>query len=189
MDTRERILDVAQDLFARAGYDNTGLAQIAQEVGITKPAIYYHFHSKEELFAGLLARFATNVQLMLAPVLASGSPEEQLNWLIRGYIGIVWERYDLAQVISSEFFGKGTAVLGPLATRVQELVLQPIERILELGIEAAAFRPVDPHLTALSVFGAIHAYLGEYRLRGRTTPPEVFADHTVALILEGLRRA
>jgi hypothetical protein len=91
-------------------------------------------------------------------------------------------------VISSEFFGKGTAVLGPLATRVQEQVLQPIERILQLGINSAAFRPVDPSLTALSIFGAIQAYLGEYRLSGRTTPPSAFADHTVAFVLGGLRR-
>jgi hypothetical protein len=125
---------------------------------------------------------------MLEPILASGSPEQQLGSLVRGYLEVMRDRYDVAQVISREFFGEGTAVFGPLATRVQEQLLFPIERVTQLGIDSGVFRAVDPRLTALSVLGAIHAYLAEYRLVGRTTPVDVFADHTISLVLGGLRR-
>ena len=50
-DTRERILDAALDLFIEQGYDKTSLREIAERVGVTKAALYYHFESKEEIFA------------------------------------------------------------------------------------------------------------------------------------------
>jgi len=53
-DTRERILDVATDLFIEIGYDKTSLREIAERVGVTKPALYYHFESKEAIFRTLL---------------------------------------------------------------------------------------------------------------------------------------
>ena len=46
-DTRERILDTALDMFIERGYDKTSLREIAERVGVTKPALYYHFSSKE----------------------------------------------------------------------------------------------------------------------------------------------
>ncbi len=186
IDTRERILETAQDLFARLGYEKTGLAQIAGQVGITKPAIYYYFHSKEELLAALLERFSADVRRVLEPILATGTPEEQLASLIHCYVGVLRERYDLAQVISREFFGEGTEVLGPLATRVQEQLILPIDRVVRRGVDTSAFRAVDPRLAALSILGTIHAYLAEYRLTGATTAVDAFADHTVAFVLEGL---
>ena len=51
-DTRQRILDVALDLFTEQGYDGTSLREIAEQLGITKAAIYYHFESKEDILDG-----------------------------------------------------------------------------------------------------------------------------------------
>lgn len=52
--TRALILDAAEELFANAGYNATSLSQVAERVGITQPAILYHFPSKEALLLGLL---------------------------------------------------------------------------------------------------------------------------------------
>ena len=43
--TRERILDIALELFTERGYDKTSLRQIAEQLGFSKAAIYYHFAS------------------------------------------------------------------------------------------------------------------------------------------------
>ena len=53
-DTRERILAVAQDLFIKQGYDKVSLREVAEQVGVTKAALYYHFASKEELLKTLV---------------------------------------------------------------------------------------------------------------------------------------
>jgi AcrR family transcriptional regulator len=54
--TRERILDVALDLFTEQGFDGTSMREIAEQLHISKPAIYYHFASKEEILMALHMR-------------------------------------------------------------------------------------------------------------------------------------
>ncbi|MEL6346246.1 MAG: TetR/AcrR family transcriptional regulator [Myxococcota bacterium] len=49
-DLRERILQEATTLFANQGYAATSMRTVAEAVGCTKPALYYHFSNKEELF-------------------------------------------------------------------------------------------------------------------------------------------
>jgi AcrR family transcriptional regulator len=55
-DTRERILDVALDLFTEQGYDGTSLREIAEQLGVTKAALYYHFESKDDILMALHMR-------------------------------------------------------------------------------------------------------------------------------------
>ena len=54
--TRERILDIALELFSSQGYDKTSLREIAERLGFSKAAIYYHFASKEEILLALHLR-------------------------------------------------------------------------------------------------------------------------------------
>jgi AcrR family transcriptional regulator len=54
--TRERILDVALELFTGQGYDKTSLRDIAERLGITKAALYYYFERKEEILLELHLR-------------------------------------------------------------------------------------------------------------------------------------
>jgi AcrR family transcriptional regulator len=53
--TRERILAVALTLFADKGYDATSMREIAEQLGITKAALYYHFDSKADIVRTMLA--------------------------------------------------------------------------------------------------------------------------------------
>ena len=53
-DTRRRIQDVARELFSEKGVQRTSLQDIAGRLGITKPALYYHFSSREELVRSIL---------------------------------------------------------------------------------------------------------------------------------------
>jgi AcrR family transcriptional regulator len=54
--TQERILDVALELFNEQGYDKTSLREIAQRLGVTKAALYYHFARKEDILLALHLR-------------------------------------------------------------------------------------------------------------------------------------
>ncbi|MCZ9346480.1 TetR/AcrR family transcriptional regulator [Streptomyces sp. TRM76130] len=52
-DTRQRIQDVALELFAEQGYEKTSLREIAERLEVTKAALYYHFKTKEEILVSL----------------------------------------------------------------------------------------------------------------------------------------
>jgi AcrR family transcriptional regulator len=54
--TRERILDIALELFTEHGYDKTSLRDIAERLGTTKAALYYHFKSKSDILLELHLR-------------------------------------------------------------------------------------------------------------------------------------
>jgi AcrR family transcriptional regulator len=54
--TRERILDVALDLFIEKGFDGTSLREIAERLGFTKAALYYHYASKDDILMALHMR-------------------------------------------------------------------------------------------------------------------------------------
>lgn len=54
MDTKRRIQDAARALFAEKGVHRTSLQEIADRLGITKPALYYHFRSREELVRSIV---------------------------------------------------------------------------------------------------------------------------------------
>lgn len=53
-DTRTRIQAVALELFTEQGYDATSLREIAERLGVTKAALYYHFKSKEEIVESMM---------------------------------------------------------------------------------------------------------------------------------------
>jgi AcrR family transcriptional regulator len=54
--TRERILDIALELFTERGYDKTSIRDIAERLGTTKAALYYHFKSKADILLELHLR-------------------------------------------------------------------------------------------------------------------------------------
>ncbi|MEV0089917.1 helix-turn-helix domain-containing protein [Streptomyces sp. NPDC050738] len=51
--TRQRIQDVALELFAEQGYEKTSLREIAEKLDVTKAALYYHFKTKEDILISL----------------------------------------------------------------------------------------------------------------------------------------
>ena len=56
LETRHRILDVAERVFSERGVTRTSLADIAKAAGVTRGAIYWHFADKADLFCSMVAR-------------------------------------------------------------------------------------------------------------------------------------
>ncbi len=66
--TRREILDTAMRLFVDQGYDKTSLREIAESVGVTKAALYYHFRTKDDIVRGALQDYY-------------GSVDDVVDWL------------------------------------------------------------------------------------------------------------
>ncbi|WP_326698193.1 TetR/AcrR family transcriptional regulator [Streptomyces sp. NBC_01754] len=64
--TRQRIQDVALDLFAEQGYDKTSLREIAERLDVTKAALYYHFKTKEDILEGIFEDMNRPIEELLA---------------------------------------------------------------------------------------------------------------------------
>lgn len=74
-DLKARLLLSALSHFAAKGYDGVQVKEVAEEAGVSKPTLYYHFGSKEGLFRQLclvaLASMAVRIQTMVEPFLAA----------------------------------------------------------------------------------------------------------------------
>ncbi len=68
-DTRDRILDAAEDIFNEKGYSQTSLNEIAQAAGMTRGAIYWHFKDKGDLFCAMCERRRGSFRAPLEKVL------------------------------------------------------------------------------------------------------------------------
>ena len=78
--TRERILEVALDLFVRKGYAGTSLREIAAELGFSKAALYYHYESKQDILLALHLRVHSLTDEAL-PLLQTGNAVDDGTWL------------------------------------------------------------------------------------------------------------
>ncbi len=88
--TRERILAIAQDLFCSRSYAGTSMADIAERLGTSKAALYYHFRSKEDILDALLTEPAAALSAVAdraARKRPRATPEELLGGLIDLFAG------------------------------------------------------------------------------------------------------
>jgi len=79
-DTRQRLLDIAEQLFAERGFYGVSIAAIASEVGFTKQGLLHYFNSKEKLYGAIVQRISDDFQDHQREALqASEDPVERLK--------------------------------------------------------------------------------------------------------------
>ena len=83
--TRQQILETARRLFAERGYDATSLQMIADEMGLTKAAVYYHFRAKSELRDAIRLPGVQRLEALLDDAAATRGRRARLEFLVSGY--------------------------------------------------------------------------------------------------------
>jgi AcrR family transcriptional regulator len=149
-DTRTRIQDVALDLFIEQGYEATSLREIAEKLGVTKAALYYHFKTKEDIVASLVdIRMATMDELI---AWAKDRPRtvENRRELVRRYAAdLVQSRHHQMM----RFFERNQTSLrdNPAIEKMRDRMLAMLEFLTEPGAP-----PTEQLKSSLAIF-AIHA--------------------------------
>lgn len=130
--TRERILDIALDLFIRKGYAETSLREIAAELGFSKAALYYHFESKQDILLTLHMRMHGLTDGVLPMLQAKADAGDIWERLIDRLIGLALQNRRLIE----------------LHLRNQEAVAE-IHRDAALGKHGPVRHDVDQYLLGL----------------------------------------
>ena len=92
LSTREQILSVSTQLFARHGYDRVTMRDISTAVGVTLPTIYHHFKDKENLYREVeLESYGGMKNRLLSALEDDASPELRLRAFIRELFDILHE--------------------------------------------------------------------------------------------------
>ncbi|GAB3948303.1 hypothetical protein GCM10029976_079190 [Kribbella albertanoniae] len=88
-DTKAAIHRAALDLFSAQGYEKTSLREIAEQVGITKASLYYHYSSKQELLRAIIGTFVDDLRQVMARAEGLEWSREAEQELLSAYLDVV----------------------------------------------------------------------------------------------------
>src|SRR5512141_3202105 len=102
-DLRRAILEAAKHLFIEQGYHGLSMRQIAEAVGVSKAALYYHFRDKEELFLAILEIYLDEIEAIIDRVEAEGTTcRQQITALVDAILSQPAEQRAVTRVASQE---------------------------------------------------------------------------------------
>jgi TetR/AcrR family transcriptional regulator len=167
--SRDKILDCAESLFARRGFAGTGLAEVAEHVGLGKSSLFHHFHSKAELYAAVVARILALIEERLMRALAAGGTAvDRLDRWIDVLVDLLAEHRTYARILLRSLF-EDDELTGELpeereANEIIRRIVAAGAALLKEGIETGAIRPVSVGHTLQTLIGATvyHFASGEF---------------------------
>lgn len=151
---RNFILEVAEEIFARYGYSQTTMDQIACEAQFSKATLYRYFQGKQELFFHVILNALQELATQLAEIRLKSIPPEVK---IKECVGCIFRFYHHKKNIGRAFFlekmlaQKGRKIIlenhPPRVPQIIRKKFQEVSRILSdviaEGIKAGVFAKVD----------------------------------------------
>lgn len=184
--TRERILDAAEKLFAEKGFHETAMDEIVQAAQISKGGVYFHFPSKEQLFFALLDKLADALQHEVQREIARrrGAVHK-----IRGALEVVLKnlasKRRLAQIVLRQGYG-----LGPAFERkrleIYSRFAQVIKGHLDEAVAEGSIPPINTEITAYAWLGAINELVLRWIYTGKPDPLTESLPALLEIFLRGI---
>ena len=182
LSTRERLLRVCEDLFARKGFAGASLREIGAALGIANASIMYHFPSKEKLYAAVLSRIADSVRAVTEDLQGdAGDAAERIRFTLDrfadwgeahpGYLQLVMR--ELMENPDRRARARSLYLAGAL-----EAMRRPIDRAKAAGL----LPEIDPALFLLHLIGAV-----TYFTIAAPTVSRITNDPAVAALRRGFR--
>lgn len=180
-DKRQKLLDVAEQLFAKHGFEAVSVRQLAAEADVNLAMVSYYFGSKDGLFQELIKSKFPKTRSILEDLAQSDvHPWEKLTRTIDMYVDKFFQGRAFHRVIMREMSlqqrPEHVTLIRENMARNQELIRG---FILE-GQQKGLFRYVDVELTIASLFGTLSSAINQGALTcsmlGEKDPEELYSD-------------
>jgi AcrR family transcriptional regulator len=182
---RDEIVAQAVALFNAKGYAGTSVNDIADALGLSKPALYHYIQGKEDVLYWIHEDFAQMLIAKLESRLAEPRQmRDQLRDIVRDILALMLTHRDYLRVFFEHFReldGERAAEIADQRDHYRRLVQGVIER----GSANGEFRALDPGITTNSIFGMCNWAYQWYDPAGPRSNVEV-ADTMFDLLLGGL---
>jgi AcrR family transcriptional regulator len=171
------ILAAARDAFYEAGYHGTSVRDIARRVGVTVPALYYHYENKEALLLAILDDSLDHLTRMCQAAVAEAGPRADDRFLNIIECITLYE----ANARRTTSVDLETRLLSPGQRSTYAKKRKAIENLLlvavEDGVEAGLFRITDAEATTRAILGMLQAIPRWYHPEGRVDPHQLAAQY------------
>jgi AcrR family transcriptional regulator len=180
---REELTRTAARLFAERGYNGTSLGDLAAALGMSKPSLYHHIASKEDLLWEVAWEGAEAFHARL-DALPDGPAVERIRFALRAHLAIVSEQLDVATVFVREWrylTGERRELFVAERRRYEER----IRDLFRTGVDRGELRTDLDVSTAARLFLSASNWAYTWLEPGRDT--DELADRFVAALLDGMR--
>ena len=187
-DKREAIMRAATKVFARSGYFNSKVADVAREAGVADGTVYLYFKSKEEILRSIFERNTGEAVRAGREELAKiEDPREKLRRIARHHLERLGADRDLAIVFQVELRGSIKFMQEFSAAGFAEY-LDIIRRTIEAGQKTGEFRgDIKPITCAKILYGALDEMVTNWILSPRSYPLAPMAAEVMKIFLGGTR--
>lgn len=180
--SRERILQGAARLFVAQGYRGLSMREIADEVGVSKPAIYHHFADKEQLFVAVLGDAVDHLAAVIAEARAAGPPWRAcLGRIVGGLLARRVEQRAVLRLATQELVHLSAATQAQFLARYELDFTGAIREVVAAGVAAGEFRPVSPDTATWALLGMLYPYFSS-----QNAPPTEIVDELLGIYFEGI---
>ena len=144
-DTRSRLRQLALKLFAEQGYEKTSLREIAEQLGVTKAALYYYFKSKEDIVRSLVEDYVADMDALIGWGRAQPRTPQTRAEIVRRYLRIIANYTEVFRMLH-----QNQAAVSGLANAKErgELFRERLDALVELLTEPGA--PLGAQIRAAS---------------------------------------
>ena len=161
---QEQIINEAIKIINQKGYSRLSIRELAQNVGISEPAIYRHFQSKEEIILGILdrlVRFGENIQKELQKI---PDPKEKIKQLVRMHLEFLEKNPQMTSVIFSEDIFEPRDIIKRRITTIVQNRLQSLGQLIEKAQQAGEVVDVPTEDLSTVILGYIRMVVLEWRM-------------------------
>ena len=154
-DKKDRILEVAEELFAEKGFEGTSVRELARKARVNVAMISYYFGSKEELFASLVEHRAglMREKLQLIHREEATDPMKKMDELIDYYVDKVTSNNRFSRILHRELSLQQRSDMHMAIADILLRNTNEIKRILQEGIAKKIFRTIDVEMLMATLFG------------------------------------
>jgi AcrR family transcriptional regulator len=183
---RDKVYEIAAEVFHRQGYDNTSMSDIAEAVGLTKAGLYHHVSSKESLLATILEDGMDMTEAYVVEPLATiADPLVRLRKLIELHLMLLLEGRKLAVTGLLHECQSLAADDRMRINRRKKQYVGLVADVIRDVVENCGGRPLDPKVAALALLGMLNWTYQWYKPSGTVTPDEVVAEFQ-SLFIHGI---
>jgi AcrR family transcriptional regulator len=182
-DKRDAILKQSARLFSDQGFANVSLDDVAEKIGIAKPAIYYYFSSKEQiLFECFIEAFDVADRIMKEILVLTLPGREKLELYMRSYL--LSHLNGQAPSMPSHDLNALSKSFRTRIERRRRVRRNRLRELVSLAIAEGTFEPCDPAIFMSAWGGAVSWVIESYDDRGGLSAEQV-TDQMVYLFLNG----
>lgn len=182
MTLRQTILSTARTLFVQRGFAGLSMRELAEAVGVTKAALYYHFRDKEALYLDATLEFLAEMEGMVLET-PPGTAQAQVQYLVQSILALPLEQRAFIRLVSQETSQLGEGARQQIWQAYQQRFLSHIQTLLEAGIQGGELQQVPAHMLLWALLGLLYPYF--YPTQGHDLVQPETAAQLASIFLHG----